>query len=183
MTARKRSNTGFSLFVLGLLGFFWFMGGAYWGLFIQAVLEQADWKAVDAEVLEAKVTRGEIIRFSHNCSTTDDRGPRHLQVKYAYTVGGKRYTGRAYDTNYDGELFCNEEDAQAALAKVRKAGKVTAHYDPRLPSQAVLYKEDPTEVYVVSAFFAVAGLVLWGFFLRQYLRYRQEKRLALIEAS
>jgi len=165
-----------TLFVTGMIGFAWLLGAGYWAFSARALLDQRDFRSVEARVLAAKITRGEIIRFTHNCSTGDDRGPRHLQVQYAYDVDGRRFTSWAYDHSYDGELFCDQMSAHAALVAVKAAGTVTAYYDPDDPRRAVLQLEDRAEVIVLVSFFGVSGVVLWGIFFRELIRYRRARR-------
>lgn len=157
----------------GLMGAFWLIGVVVWTLTTLSAIEQRRYRSVEAEVVKVEKKRGAFDRLSHNCSTGDDRGPRQIYVTYRYTVAGESYTGTRYDATYDGELFCAEEPALARVEELQREGRITVHYDPEQPSRAVISKEDWSEIYTVIALLTAAGIVIWGLFVRQTLRFRR----------
>jgi hypothetical protein len=146
---------------------------AFWGYTARDAVAQQSWQRAEAHVLSSELREGARDRVSHNCSTTDGRGPRQVYVTYRYAVGDRTHTSRAYDSRHEGELFCADPPARERLAAVAPGASLTVCYDPENPQRAVIARQNANEAYAVLALLAIAALVLWGSFARQLLRYRR----------
>ncbi len=85
-----------------------------------------NWEAVPAQIIESRV------------QIDDDAGdnPYAFKVKYTYKYGGKTYTARTYQLDYDGSDSLS--DTQGIQSRFPKGQKREAFVNPDAPSEAFL---------------------------------------------
>jgi hypothetical protein len=91
--------------------------------------QAAGFLPVQATVLESSVVVG-------SASGTSGRRSHHPHVRYTFTVAGATY--ESTQIHFLGPAWSDREAVQAVVARYPAGAKVTAHHDPRNPSQAVL---------------------------------------------
>ncbi len=86
----------------------------------------------------------------------------HLDIKYEYEVDSKKYTGTRLSFERPSE---EHSDWSAKALKYRSGSKVTVHYNPDKPSEAVLELEYATGGAPTPALFGFALVLVGGFLL------------------
>jgi Protein of unknown function (DUF3592) len=117
------------------------------------------WPGVPATILSSAVRR----EHSADSQLDDDRRAEvtyHLELSYAYEVGGRRYVGE--DLGIHGNQLLG--DGADELAAYPAGRTVTAYYDPARPETAVLVRRVPWLMSFVligvGGFFACVGLAV-----------------------
>jgi len=95
----------------------------------------------------------------------DDRGEQsesyHPEITYAYSVMGSPYQGSRIVIGAS-RAYSSRKKAEAFLEPYAIGSKVTVHYDPDKPDQAVLeagVKRGAIGTFIISAGFGLIGLV------------------------
>ena len=131
------------------------------------------WSSTTATVLSASIDE-------HTSTTRDSNGHRDTrttytpEVRYEYTIDGTTYQG---DRIKVGGYFGSQDRALDIVARFPAGAEVTAFYDPKSPSDAVLEQgAQRTAVYVfggIGGGFTVLGLgalAFAGAFVRRLAR-------------
>ncbi len=142
------------LFLGGLFTFAgtWAVVTAWWSW--HKSRESATWPTVEGRVVETQV---------HRCD--DSEGPFFCpQVRYAYLVMGRTYTGEQISFSMPPE-FTSHEGAKAFLDRYPVGSKVTVFYNPNDPAEAVLSRDASGMVlyFILGLIFLPGGLMMLAY--------------------
>ncbi len=155
----------------------WMLGGVFvlFGIFFTYAIINSARRQNDAarrfRPVEAYVVASRVARSSSGSGASRTTSYRP-EITYRYTVDGREYTSRTYQ--FMGVGQGSQAAATGIVSRYPVGGKVTAYYDPRRPSVAIL---DPTPVDVTAIYIGAA--VVWvvvgglvGFFMLRGSRRR-----------
>lgn len=145
-----------------------FLGGALWGIVErwrqdEKVRQSQYWPWVRGRITHSEVERGLSTggRMAKIVWGGYRRDVCYLDIEYEYTVGSETYTGNTiclggeFETSFRGR-------AEARCQKYPVDAEVDVYYNHQDPEDSCLERrsEAPWLSYLISAFFAVFGLLL-----------------------
>ena len=118
-------------------------------------LSNRDWRPIPAKVLKAYIDES---RDSESGEVTYS-----ANIEYSYKVSGTIYTSSIL--SYSNTFGLSQEQAIKMLTGITMGREITAYYNPRSPSEAVVIQghDEPSFVYLALAFVALLSVAWFAF--------------------
>lgn len=154
----------------------WMFGGIFvlFGVFLTYAIINSARRQNDAakrfRPVEAYVVASRVASSRSGSGTTRTTTYRP-EITYRYTVDGREYTSRTY--HFMGVGQGSHAAAAGIVDRYPVGGKVTAYYDPRRPSVAIL---DPTRVDVTAIYIGAATVWVFAGGMVAFFVFRGRRR-------
>ncbi len=97
-----------------------------------------------------------------------------MELRYAYDVGGKRYTGERQSLDAEGKIYL-PEGAERLAGNFPVGAPVTAHYDAANPARSLLEPGVPVGG-MLGMLLGATALGFGLYFLRMFMRWLWNQR-------
>lgn len=113
-------------------------------------------------------------KYQRSSASRSGQGTHVVELRYAYDVGGTRYTGERQSLDAEGKIYL-PEGAEKLAGNFPVGSPVTAHYDAANPARSLLEPGVPVGG-MLGMLLGATALGFGLYFLRMFMRWLWNQR-------